>query len=108
MLQDQTPQLAEAKSLLECGKESVHACGVYSKGVVGRITRRCCHMAAVRLGCKGALVGTGWANSHPGCMNGVIKHYLHHVGGSFLAGKVAWVLYLCFLAENADYCMFVN
>lgn len=57
---------------------------------------------------KGPLVGTGWANSYPGCMNGVRKHYLHHVGGSFLAGKVVWVLYLCFLARNADYCVFVN
>ena len=29
------------------------------------------HMAAARLGCKEALVGTGWANSCPGCMKGL-------------------------------------
>ena len=27
------------------------------------------HIAAARLGCKRAMVGTEWANSHPGCMD---------------------------------------
>ena len=27
------------------------------------------HMAAARLGCKRTVVGTGWANSWPGCMS---------------------------------------
>ena len=50
------------------------------------------HMAAARLGCKRAMVGTRWANSHPGCMNRLRKHYSHLVGGLFLAGKAAWAL----------------
>ena len=29
------------------------------------------HMAAARLGCEEALVGSGWANSCPGCMKGL-------------------------------------
>ena len=33
------------------------------------------HMAAAWLGCKRSVVGTGWANSHPGCMNELRKHY---------------------------------
>ena len=33
------------------------------------------HMAADRLGCKEALVGTGWANSRPSCMNGLRKRH---------------------------------
>ena len=47
------------------------------------------HMVAARLGCKWAVVGTGWANSHPVCMNGLRKRYSHLVGGSFLAGCCA-------------------
>ena len=52
------------------------------------------HMAAAGLGCKRAMVGTGWANSHPGCMNRLRKHYSHLVGGLFLARnfKAAWAL----------------
>ena len=40
------------------------------------------HMAAARLGCKRTMVGTRWANSHPGCMNRLRKHYSQLVGGS--------------------------
>ena len=50
------------------------------------------HMVAARLGCKRAMVGTGWATSHPDCMDRLRKHYSHLVGGSFLARKAAWVL----------------
>ena len=47
------------------------------------------HRAAARLGCKGAMVGTGWAASRPGCMNRLWKRYSHSVVGLFLAGKAA-------------------
>ena len=47
------------------------------------------HMVAARLGCQSAMVGTGWANSCPGCMDRLRKRYSHLVEGSFLAGKVA-------------------
>ena len=43
------------------------------------------HMAAARLGCKRTMVGTGWANSQPGYMSRLRKHYPHLSGGSFLA-----------------------
>ena len=42
------------------------------------------HLAAAWLGCKRAMVGTGWANSHPGCMDRPRKYYPHLVGGSFV------------------------
>ena len=44
------------------------------------------HMAAARLGCNKAMVDAGWANSHPGCLNGLRKRYSHLTGGSFLEG----------------------
>ena len=53
------------------------------------------HMAAARLGCKRAMVGS----SHPGCMNRLRKCYSHL---SFLAGKAAWVLSEHLPTENAD------
>ena len=37
------------------------------------------HMVAARLGCKRAMVGTGWATSHPDCMDRLRKHYSHLV-----------------------------
>ena len=43
------------------------------------------HMAAARIGCKRTMVGTGWANSWPGYMSRLRKHYPHLSGGSFLA-----------------------
>ena len=54
------------------------------------------HMVAARLGCKWAVVGTGWANSHPVCMNGLRKRYSHLVGGS-IPGRVlcTWWLLGC-------------
>ena len=66
------------------------------------------HMVAARLGCQSTMVGTRWANSCPGCMDRLIKRYSHLVGGSFLAGKVAWTLSGCMTTESADYCMLVN
>ena len=60
------------------------------------------HMAAARLGCKRAMVGTEWVNSCPGCMNRHRKRYSHLLGGSFQAGKVAWALSGYLPTENAD------
>ena len=66
------------------------------------------HMAAARLGCKSNMVGTGWANSHPGCTSRLRKCYSRLLGGSFLAGKAPWALSGCLVTENADYCMVIN
>ena len=60
--------------------------------------------AAARLGCKGSMVGTGWANSCAGCMNRLRKRYSHLVVGPFLAGKGAWALSGFLLTENAHAC----
>ena len=45
------------------------------------------HMVAARLGCERAVVGTGWATSHPDCTNRLRKHYYHLVEGWFMARK---------------------
>ena len=66
------------------------------------------HMAAARLGCKRTVVGTGWANSWPGCMSRLRKCYSHLSGGSFPAGKASWALSGCLPIESADHCMLVN
>ena len=66
------------------------------------------HMVAARLGCKSAMVGTGWANSCPGCMNRLRKCYSRLVGGLFLVGKATWALSGCLTTDSADYCMLVN
>ena len=66
------------------------------------------HMVAARLGCQSAMVGTGLANSCPGCMNRLRKCYSHLVGGSLLVGKASWVLSECLTTKNADYCMLIN
>ena len=58
----------------------------------------CC--ADGRLGCKRAIFGTGLANSHPGCMNGLSKHCSYLVVSSLLAGMAVWVLNWYLLAEN--------
>ena len=68
----------------------------------------CCHMAAARLGYKMTMVGTGWANSRPGCMSKLRKRYSHHSGGSFLAGKPSLALSGCLPIESADHFMLVN
>ena len=44
------------------------------------------HMVAARLGCQRAVVGTGWANSCPGCMDRFRKHYSQ--GVHFWQGKL--------------------
>ena len=60
------------------------------------------HMVGARLGCQSTMVGTGRANSCPGCMDRLRKCYSHLVGGSFLAGKAAWALSGCMTTESAD------
>ena len=62
----------------------------------------------MQLGLAVKVPWTGWANSCPGCMDRLRKRYSHLVGGSFLAGKVAWTLSGCMTTESADYCMLVN
>ena len=66
------------------------------------------HMVAARLGCQSAMVGTGLANSCPGCMDRLRKCYLYLVEGSFLAGKAAWALSGCLSTESTDYCVLVK
>ena len=66
------------------------------------------HMAATRLGCKRTMVGTGWADSQPGCMSKLRKCYSHLSGGSSLAEKASWALSGCLPIESADYCMLIN
>ena len=65
-------------------------------------------MAAVRLDCKSNMVGTGLANSRPGCMSRRRKRYSHLLGGSFLAGKASWAPSGRLSTESADYCIPVN
>ena len=66
------------------------------------------HLVAARRGCERAMVGTGWATSHPDCMDRLRKHYSHLVGGWFLARKAAWALSGCMTTDSAGYCMVVN
>ena len=54
------------------------------------------------------MVGTGGANSPPGCMSKLRKCYSHFSGGSFLAEKASWAPSRCLPIESADYCMLVN
>ena len=61
------------------------------------------HMAAARLGCKRTMVGTGWANSQPGCMGMLRECHSHHSGGSFLAEEASWALSGCLPVESAHY-----
>ena len=51
------------------------------------------------------MVGTGWATSHPDCMDRLRKHCFHLVEGWFLARKAAWALSGCMVSNSADYCV---
>ena len=66
------------------------------------------HMAAARLGFQRTIVGTGWANSQPGYMSRLRKHYSHLSGGSSLAENASQALSRCLPIESADHCMFIN
>ena len=46
------------------------------------------HMAAAKLGCKRTMIGTGWAHSHPGCVNRLRERYSHLVGVHFWQGRL--------------------
>ena len=45
------------------------------------------HMVAARFGCQSAMVGTGWANSCPGCMERLGKCYSHLVYRWLISGR---------------------
>ena len=62
------------------------------------------HLAAARSGCKGSMVGTGWADSCAGCMNRLRKRYSHLWGVHFWRGKAAWALNGFLLTENVHAC----
>ena len=81
-------------------KRYSHLVGGCRKGETGGHPQGDMHMVAARLGCQSAMVGTWWANSCPGCMDRLRKCYSHLVGGSFLAGKVAWTLSGCMTTER--------
>ena len=51
------------------------------------------HMTAARLGSKRAMVGLGWANSLPGCINRCRKHTLTFYGTDLWQGKL--LRYVC-------------
>ena len=55
------------------------------KGGTGRGGWGVVHMAAARLGYKRTMVGTGWANSRPGCTSRLRKRYSHILG--FISGS---------------------
>ena len=57
-------------------------------------------MMAARLGRERAMVGTGRATSCPDCMDRIIEHYSHLVGGWFLARKAAWALNGCIYGKQ--------
>ena len=53
----------------------------------------CCgavHMTTPRLDCKRAMFSIRWANSHPGCMKGLRKHYSHLLGVLFWQRRLVW------------------
>ena len=59
------------------------------------------------LAVKAPWLGPG-GPSCPGYMDRLRKRYSHFVGGSFLAGKIAWTLSGCMTTESADHCMLIN
>ena len=61
------------------------------------------HMLAARLGCERAMVGTGWATSHPDCMDRLRKHYSHLVEVSGKEGCL--VSEVVYGTNSADCCM---
>ena len=59
--------------------------------------------------CTWQLLGLArWANSCPGCINRLRKHYSEILGGSFPTGKASWALSRCLPTESGDYCMLIN
>ena len=76
----------------------------------GVIHRVLCTWQLIGLAVKGpCMVGTGWANFHPGCMNRLRKRSSHLLGGSFLTGKASWAHSGCLSSKTiADYCMVIS
>ena len=66
------------------------------------------YLVGVVVGYRNNLAGTGRANSCLCYTNVVRESYTHLVGASFLAVKLVWAHKWCLVAENADYCKFVN
>ena len=46
------------------------------------------HMVAARLGFERAMVGTGWATTHPHCMDRLGKHCSYLLQGCFWQGRL--------------------
>jgi len=78
------------------------------QGEVGVSPTRCCAHGTARLGYERVMVGTGWATSHPDCMDMLRKHYSHLVGSWFLARKVVWAMSGCMAIDSVDHCMLMN
>ena len=55
------------------------------------------------IGYERAMVGTGWATSHPDCMDRLRRYYSHLVEGWFPAKKAAWAVSGCMITSSADY-----
>ena len=70
-----------------------------------KITSACTSWLLGLAACERAMVGTGWANSHPCCIDRLRKYYSYLVEGSFLARKAAWALSSCL---TTDYCLLIN
>ena len=62
----------------------------------------------IGLAVKAPWLGPGGANSHPGCMDRLRKHYSHLLGDSLLAEKAAWAQSRGMTTESADYRMLVD
>ena len=74
-------------------------------GTGGVIHRVDMHMVAARLGCKSAMVGTGCANSCPGCIWEQKILLSPCTGGSFLYSREG-LGSGCLTTESTDYCMY--
>ena len=79
------------------------------QGEVGGVTHKVtCTWWLLGLAVKAPWLGPGWANSCPGYMERLRKHYSHVVEDSFLAEKAAWAMSRCLTTKSADYCVLVN
>ena len=79
------------------------------QGEVGGVTRRVtCTWWLLGLAVKVPWLGPGGPIPALAAWTGFENATSHLVGGSFLAGKVAWTLSGCMTTESVDYCMLVN
>ena len=70
-----------------CMYVCMHVCMYVCMYVCMHVCMYVC-MAAVRFDCKSNMVGTGLANSHPGCMSRLRKCYSHFLGVHFWQGRL--------------------